>query len=110
LTRDGRLRVPSYSCLDLRLNKAFHFDRLKLTVYGEVLNVMNRTNYRFNGINSIRSTGEVRLARGSILPILPIAGLAVEFYLVRLPHSMQDTTRPSSRPSEARAGIQSAVD
>jgi hypothetical protein len=41
--------------------------------------VLNRTNYRFNGINSIRSTGEVRLARDSILPILAIAGLAVEF-------------------------------
>lgn len=75
----NQLRVPSYSRLDLRLNKSFHFDRLKLTVYGEVLNVTNRTNYRFNGINNIRPTGEVRLARDSILPILPIAGLTVEF-------------------------------
>ena len=75
----NQLRVPPYSRLDLRINKSFHFDRLKLTVYGEVLNVMNRTNYRFNGINSIRSTGEVRLARDSILQILPIAGLTVEF-------------------------------
>jgi outer membrane receptor protein involved in Fe transport len=75
----NQLRVPSYSRLDLRLNKSFHFDRLKLTVYGEVLNVTSRTNYRVNGINSIRSTGEVRLDRDSMLPVLPIAGLTVEF-------------------------------
>lgn len=75
----NQLRVPSYSRLDVRLNKSFHFDRLKLTLYGEVLNVMSRTNYRVNGINSIRSTGEVRLDRDSMLPILPIAGLTVEF-------------------------------
>ena len=75
----NQLRVPSYSRLDLRLNKSFHFDRLKLTIYGEVLNVTRRTNYRFNGINSIRPTGEVRLADDSSLPILPIAGLTVEF-------------------------------
>jgi len=75
----NQLRVPSYSRLDLRLNKSFHFDRLKLMLCGEVLNVMSRTNYRVNGINSIRSTGEVRLDRDSILRILPIAGLTVEF-------------------------------
>ena len=75
----NQLRVPSYSRLDFRVNKSFHFDRLKLTVYGEVLNVFDRTNYRFNGINTIRSTGEVRLDRDSMLPILPIAGLTVEF-------------------------------
>ncbi|MBM3802644.1 MAG: TonB-dependent receptor [Acidimicrobiia bacterium] len=76
----NRLRVPSYSRLDLRVNKSFHFDRLKMTLYGELLNATSRANYRFTGINSIRAaTGEVRLARDSILPILPIGGLTVEF-------------------------------
>ncbi|MEW5980063.1 MAG: carboxypeptidase-like regulatory domain-containing protein [Acidobacteriota bacterium] len=75
----NRLRVPRYSRLDLRANKAFHLDRMRITVYGEVMNVLNRKNHRFNGINFIRPSGEARLRSDSILPWLPVAGVTIEF-------------------------------
>ncbi len=72
-------RVPSYSRLDFRVNQAFHFDRWRLTLYGEVLNVLARTNTRYTELNSIRATGEARLNRDSLFPFLPIAGVTIEF-------------------------------
>src|SRR5262249_39065137 len=43
----NRSRIPPYSRLDVRANKAFHFDRWKLTLFGEVLNAIGRKNYRY---------------------------------------------------------------
>lgn len=72
------LRLPVYSRLDFRVNKAFNFDRWKMTLYGEVLNVLNRKNIRYTThIDTInRSAG---FDRESMFPLLPIAGLRVEF-------------------------------
>jgi hypothetical protein len=72
-------RVPYYSRLDFRANKAFHFDRWKLTLYVEVLNLLARENHRYTGLNSIRPTGEARLGHDTLLPFLPFAGLTFEF-------------------------------
>jgi len=41
----NRVRLPAYSRLDLRINKAFLFTGWKMTVSGEVLNVLDRENY-----------------------------------------------------------------
>jgi outer membrane cobalamin receptor len=62
------LRLPVYSRLDLRLNKAFYFKRSKLTLSGELLNVLGRENVRQNG------RGQEKL-----LPFLPSVGVAFEF-------------------------------
>jgi hypothetical protein len=74
----NRLRAPAYSRLDVRANKAFHFDRWKLTLYGEVLNVLGRENVRYttqtDTVNRLVSFG-----RGTMFPFLPIAGVRVEF-------------------------------
>jgi len=71
-------RVPAYSRLDLRANKAFNFDRWKLTLYGEVLNVLGRQNQRFeisvDTVNRLMS-----FDRSTMFPRLPIVGLRVEF-------------------------------
>ncbi|HET8547620.1 MAG TPA: TonB-dependent receptor [Bryobacteraceae bacterium] len=74
------LRAPDYQRLDLRANKAFPFDRWKLTLYGELLNATNHNNGRMLGLNSIHPrTFEARLSFDRVLPIVPVGGVAVEF-------------------------------
>jgi outer membrane receptor protein involved in Fe transport len=71
-------RLPAYSRLDLRINKAFNFDRWKLTLYGEVLNATGRPNIRYaidvDTVNRLMS-----FDRSTMFPRLPIAGIRVEF-------------------------------
>lgn len=71
-------RIPAYSRLDLRANKAFNFDRWKLTVYGEVLNVLNRKNFRYTTqVDTVNRS--LSFDRDKMFPVLPIAGLRIEF-------------------------------
>ena len=72
------LRAPSYSRLDLRANKAFHFDRWQLTLYGEVLNVTKHQNVRYTS-NFDSTNGRLSIDRDSMFPLLPIAGIRVDF-------------------------------
>ena len=71
-------RLPAYSRLDVRANKAFNFDRWKLTLYGEVLNVLGRKNLRYeisvDTVNRLMS-----FDKDTMFPRLPIAGIRVEF-------------------------------
>ncbi len=71
-------RAPVYSRLDLRVNKAFNFDRWKLTLYGEVLNVLGRKNYRYTVRVNTANRSEA-LDKGSMFPLLPVAGVRVDF-------------------------------
>ena len=74
------LRTSAYQRLDLRANKAFAFDRWKITLYGELLNATDRDNRRVLGLNSINGrTGEARLSTDRVLPIVPVGGVSVEF-------------------------------
>ncbi len=73
------LRLPAYSRVDMRVNKAFLFKKWKLTLYGEVLNVLNRENLRFAGFDAIGPGGQVFGSLDNQLPILPSAGIAIEF-------------------------------
>jgi hypothetical protein len=78
--RRNEVRVPDYARLDVRVSKAFHFKRWKLTASGEVLNLLNRNNLRyagFDGFNTI--TGRVFGQLDRVLPILPSAGVVIEF-------------------------------
>jgi uncharacterized protein (DUF2062 family) len=72
------LRLPTYSRLDLRLSRTYNFTRRRLTLYVEVLNVLNHENLgRTNG--SVHRDG---LAVGyveTLFPFLPSAGLRLEF-------------------------------
>jgi hypothetical protein len=41
----NQLRMEPYSRTDFRVNKSWTHDKWKLTLYGEVINLTNRTNY-----------------------------------------------------------------
>jgi len=76
----NRVRVPPYSRLDVRAAKAFFYTRWKMTVYAEVSNLLNRAHYRYSGDGGVDvRTGRVFLDRDKLFPILPAAGITVEF-------------------------------
>jgi hypothetical protein len=73
------VRLPAYSRVDLRTSKALLFKRWKMTLYGEVLNVLNQKNLRYVGLRGFGPEGHVFIERDKMLPILPSAGMAIEF-------------------------------
>jgi len=72
-------RLPYYSRADVRLSKAFLFKQWKLTLTGEVLNLLNRNNVRYAGFGFYSSNGRVFGQLDRVLPILPSAGVVIEF-------------------------------
>lgn len=77
--RRNTLRLPSYARLDLRANRTFDWTRKRLTLFAEVLNVLNRENVRFNPPSVSSSTRQVRRLFDSLIPIVPSAGILLEF-------------------------------
>ena len=78
VSRD-QLRLPGYTRVDLRINKAFTHDKWKLTLYGEVINLTDRTNYVFDSFNGFTvSTKQAYISLDTMFPILPSAGLVFE--------------------------------
>ena len=74
-------RLPYYSRVDLRANKAFLFRKWKLTLSGEVLNVQNRKNLfdlRSDPVR-IRARGRAFYGLTDLMPILPSIGVAFDF-------------------------------
>jgi len=75
----NRQRMDPYSRTDVRVNKSWTKDRWKLTLYGEVVNLTNRSNYifaSFNGYNG--KTFQANLTLDKTLPVLPSAGIVFE--------------------------------
>jgi hypothetical protein len=72
-------RLPYDSRLDVRVSKAFLFKKWKLTLTGEVLNVLNRSNVRYAGFDFFGFDGRVFGQLDRVLPILPSAGIVIEF-------------------------------
>jgi hypothetical protein len=72
-------RLPSYARLDLRANRTFDWSRSRLTLFVEVLNVLNRANVRFNPPRVSTATREVTRLFDSLVPVVPSAGLLFEF-------------------------------
>ena len=72
-------RLPVYARLDLRANHTFTWSRQRLTLFAEVINVLNRANVRFNppGVNI--ATHQTSRPFNSMVPIVPSAGLLIEF-------------------------------
>jgi len=74
------VRLDPYQRADLRINKAYVFDRWKLTLYGEVVNMLNRHNYRFDSFGSYNTrTAQASVYLDRMFPILPSAGVVLEF-------------------------------
>ncbi|MBS1820134.1 MAG: TonB-dependent receptor [Acidobacteria bacterium] len=76
--RNG-LRIPAYSRLDFRANRTFTPRRSRLTLFVEVLNVLARPNERFLEHSVNRRTFETTRPFESMLPLVPSAGLLIEF-------------------------------
>jgi hypothetical protein len=72
-------RLPAYARLDLRANRTFDWSRRRLTLFVEVINVLNRENVRFNPPRINSATREVTRLFDSLVPVVPSAGLLFEF-------------------------------
>jgi len=74
----NRSRLPAYGRFDIRANKAFNFDRWKLTLYGEVLNVLGHKNQRYEiTVDTVNRV--VSFDKTTMFPRLPVAGIRVDF-------------------------------
>ena len=73
------VRLPTYARVDVRANRTFNWSRKRLTLFAEVINLLNRDNVRFNppGVNT--ATRRVSNLFESLIPIVPSAGILVEF-------------------------------
>ena len=79
ISERNRLRLPVYQRVDFRVNKAWTRDKWKFTLYGEVINLTNRTNYLFESFNGFNTnTGQAFITLDKMFPILPSAGLVFE--------------------------------
>lgn len=76
--RRNTVRLPAYARLDLRANRTFNYSKRRLTLFVEVLNVLNRTNLGPTD-GDIGRTGEAPGWVEELLPVLPSAGLTIEF-------------------------------
>jgi hypothetical protein len=75
----NQVRLNPYSRTDFRVNKAWTHDKWKLTLYGEVINLTNRTNYVFESFNGYTtSTKQAYITLDKMFPILPSAGVVFE--------------------------------
>jgi hypothetical protein len=74
----NQVRLPAYARLDLRANHTFNFNRRRLTLFVEVMNVLNRENYAIDD-PTVLPTGRVVSATQSLFPFLPSAGLVIDF-------------------------------
>ena len=72
-------RLPVYSRLDLRADRTFTYRSSRLTLFIEVVNATNHDNYRYSspGINTV--TRRVFGPLDKLFPLLPVAGVLIEF-------------------------------
>ena len=77
-TERNSLRLPAYSRLDVRADRAFTWASRRLVVFVDVANVLNHENLR-NTSPGIDRAGRVFDATESLLPIVPSGGLVIEF-------------------------------
>ena len=76
-TRNGT-RLAAYSRIDLRADHAFRWGSRRVVLFGEVANVLNHTNLR-NRPYGIDRLGRAFFATDTLLPLVPSAGVVVEF-------------------------------
>jgi len=76
--RNG-IRIPEYARLDLRGDRTFTYRKSRLTLFIEVVNATNHENFRLNGFGVNGVTRRVFDPIESVFPLLPVAGVLVEF-------------------------------
>jgi hypothetical protein len=73
------VRLPIYARLDLRANRTFSFTKRRLTLFVEVINVLNRKNLgQLGGSINATTLSAVGYTTG-LIPRIPSAGLLFEF-------------------------------
>jgi outer membrane receptor for Fe3+-dicitrate len=72
-------RLPYYSRLDLRANRAFNWSNRRLTLFAEVINVFDRANVRFRPPRVNGLTGRTTTPFETMFPIVPSVGILIEF-------------------------------
>ena len=72
------LRLPSYARLDVRADRTFTWSGRRVTLFAEVANALNHQNLR-NVPYGVDRRGRVQEPTDTLLPIVPSAGLLVEF-------------------------------
>jgi outer membrane cobalamin receptor len=75
----NRERLPIYSRFDVRAERTFTRQRSRMTLYVEVLNLLNRDNLGPGDANYNVVTGRVSDLVEEVFPLLPSAGLLIEF-------------------------------
>ena len=72
-------RLPTYARLDLRANRTFNLRARRVTLFAEVLNVLDRANVRYTppAINTV--TRATTRPFDTMLPIVPSLGVLIEF-------------------------------
>ncbi|MFN7934324.1 MAG: carboxypeptidase-like regulatory domain-containing protein [Bryobacteraceae bacterium] len=79
-TQRNQLRLPEYHRLDVRANKTFVKKGWHIMLFVEVINLYNRDNARFDDVRGIDTrTRLIRLGFEQMFPIVPSAGVAVEW-------------------------------
>jgi outer membrane cobalamin receptor len=79
-TNRNSLRLADYQRTDLRIDKAFAERRFEGRFFVEVLNITNHGNYIFDSLSSFNSkTGQAAVQLDSTFPILPAAGIVLDF-------------------------------
>jgi hypothetical protein len=73
------VRLPVYTRLDLRADWAFTYRRSRLTLFVEVLNVLKRPNFALSEGVLNGMTGQVFELTEKGFPLLPSAGILIEF-------------------------------
>ena len=77
--RKNELRLPIYARLDVRANRTFNWSRKRLTLFAEVMNVLDRDNQRFDPPSIDSRTRQATGLFRSMIPIVPSAGVLLEF-------------------------------
>jgi hypothetical protein len=74
----NRVRLPAYARLDLSGSRTFTFERSRLSLFVEIMNVTDRDNYG-PAYGFIRGSLEAANYSERLIPFVPSAGLLVEF-------------------------------
>ncbi len=72
------LRLPAYSRLDARADRAFNWSGRRIVLFVEIANVLNHTNVR-NASYFADRAGRVYETMESLMPIVPSGGFVIEF-------------------------------
>jgi outer membrane receptor for ferrienterochelin and colicin len=77
--RRNEVRLPAYGRLDIRANHVFNYTKRRLTLFVEVMNVLGRSNVRWNSPGVALRTGQAFDYLQELFPRMPSAGLLIEF-------------------------------